>query len=373
MDFVVKEHSRLAVQQAIDAAHGAGGGRVVLEPGVYRGGSLWLQSNVELHLSAGARLVGSSRAEDYDDFDDPRLGARQPENSRKFLIGARDAENIAITGPGEINGSGPEFYDRTVQPGGFYAKPAWPRPRMVQFFRCRNVRLEDANFIDSPGWTMWLIDCHRVCVHGIHVAGDQRMINNDGLDIDGCSEVTVSDSFFRTGDDCLILRAIRRNPDEPVVCENVAVTNCVLDSRCQGIRVGCPSDDTIRHCRFSNLVIRGEGNGININNPRRYLAQGCSGYMDLHDVTFDSLTIESTRIPVWINVEAGIRLRRIQGIVFSNLTIAGPEPCRIDGCAETIPEDIHFSNVRFRPTGDGMEFLHAHHCRNLRLDQMTLG
>ncbi|MFW6153663.1 MAG: glycosyl hydrolase family 28 protein [Planctomycetota bacterium] len=201
-------------------------------------------------------------------------------------------------------------------------------------------------YIGLPGWTFWLIDCEDVFVRGIRVMGCQQMINNDGIDIDGCRRVTVSDSVFRTGDDCLVLRAIRKGPSRRAVCEEVTVTNCVLDSWCQGIRVGCPSDDTIRNCLFSNIVIPGRGNGININNPRRYLRDDCSGYPDLRDILFANMVIDTGGVPIWINVEEGVRLRHLGELMFSNVRIRSDHPCRLEGSPETRIEDMRFSHIR---------------------------
>ena len=59
MNHIVKQGE--AIQPAIDAAHGAGGGRVVLEPGVHASGTLFMKSHVELHLPAGAKIQGGSK------------------------------------------------------------------------------------------------------------------------------------------------------------------------------------------------------------------------------------------------------------------------------------------------------------------------
>lgn len=133
MDFTVRTGDN--IQHAIEEAHQYGGGRVVLEPGVHHSRTLFLKSFVELHLCAGARLQGGASPDDYDDFDDPGLGDFAPEKSRKVFIAAANAENIAITGQGEINGAGPAFYDTNVPPEKFFAKPPHPRPRMVAVFQ----------------------------------------------------------------------------------------------------------------------------------------------------------------------------------------------------------------------------------------------
>ena len=53
------ELDSLGIQRAIDAAHADGGGTVVVPPGDYLIGPIRLRSNIELHLSPGARLWGS--------------------------------------------------------------------------------------------------------------------------------------------------------------------------------------------------------------------------------------------------------------------------------------------------------------------------
>lgn len=364
MDFIVREGE--SIQNAIDKAHNYGGGRVVLEPGIHRTRTIYLKSFVELHLGSGSRIQGGTCVDDYDDFSDPGFGDYAPENSRKVLIAAANAENIAITGKGEINGAGPAFYDTNVPPEKFFAKPPHPRPRMIQFFNCRNVLFQDASFVDSPGWTFWLIACEDVNIHRISVTGNQQMINNDGIDIDDCRRVAISDCFIRTGDDCIVLRAIRKTPEHHACCEMVSVTNCILDSWCQAIRVGCPSDDTIRDCSFSNIVIKGRGNGININNPKRYLRKGCNGFLDLNNIVFSNMIIESDRVPIWINVEEGIRLRHLGGISFSNVRISSDNPCRLDGCPETFIDDVRFSEIRSKHS------VEAGYCRNVFWNQSLI-
>ncbi len=371
-DYIVQGRTGEAIQAAIDLAHQAGGGRVCLEPGTYLSGTIHLKSNVELHLPAGAKLKGYSDPERYEDFSDPDLGGLAPEKSRKCLIVAAHAENIAITGRGEINGSGPDFYDHSTakSDSAFWAKPAHPRPRMIQFLDCRNVLFEGVSFVDSPVWTFWLIGCEDVQITRIRITGCQQMINNDGIDIDDCRRVTVSDSFFRTGDDCIILRAHRRLPGQQAICEDVVVTNCVLNSRCQGIRIGCPSDDTIRRCTFSNITFKGSGNSININNPVRYLGKGSTGYLDLRDLVFSNFVIESERVPVWINVEETVRLRHLGDMTFTNFRIKAKDPIRLEGSTETTISDIRFNEIVCESTTS--QAIVANRVTRLSLNQVTV-
>ncbi|MHB0937452.1 MAG: glycoside hydrolase family 28 protein [Armatimonadota bacterium] len=358
-----------AMQQAIDACHRDGGGQVFCGPGRYLTGTLELKSNVELHLAAGCRIVGSTRLEDYRELAAPGFrGERAPEGSSKSLIQAVEAENIAITGPGALDGNGLAFYD-TETGGRFFRKPATARPRIVTCFRCRNVRLQDVTLLDSPCWTVWLMKCERVAIHRVTVAGDQRMINNDGIDIDACRDVTISDCICKTADDCLVLRAINGVYDEPGICENVTITNCVLDSWCQGVRVGCPGDGVIRNAVFSNLTIRSAGNGIWFENPQRYLRDGC-GSADIHNILFSNITIDCDGTPIGIIVEDGIALPRLSDLAFSNINIRSGRPCRVEGSPETVIRNVRFSNMRIDTQGD--DAIVCRHCDGIRLTDVEL-
>ena len=120
-----------AIQKAIDEVAAAGGGRVTVTAGYYDSGSIRLRSNIELHLEKGAILRGGTRSEDYFEFPDSVCKVK-PENSARVFIYAWDAENIAITGEGLIDGRGKEFFDRLQPQGRFWPKPSHPRPRMIR-------------------------------------------------------------------------------------------------------------------------------------------------------------------------------------------------------------------------------------------------
>ena len=370
MEIAVTEKNGSAIQSAIDSVAAAGGGRVVLQPGVYLSGTIHLKSNVELHLEAGAVLRGKGKSDDYEDFMWPGMDAVTPENSRKCLLAGAEVENVAITGMGMIDGQGPLFYDTNVPAGQTYSKPPFPRPRMLQLFRCRNVRLEGVTFHNSPGWTFWLVQCEYVNIRGIRITGDQQMPNHDGIDIDSCRKVSVSDSFFQTGDDCIILRAIRQEPGRDAVCELVNVSNCVLDSRCQGIRLGCPSDGTIRNCSFKGILFRGFGSGIHCEQPYRYLRKGDKGYMDMHDISFSDFDIETKMYPVRIHVEGAIALRGIRRIHFRDVRVRAGHPFHFEGNPNSVLEDITLSNVSGMIDGD--EAIHARYVSRLQMDNVSL-
>src|SRR5579859_3966708 len=92
-----------AIQKALDNVAGGGGGTVRVPAGNYVTGSLVMKSHTTLHLDAGASLTGSSNRDDY-----PIVTARWEgleTNCHRALIWAEQADDIAITGDGVIEGN----------------------------------------------------------------------------------------------------------------------------------------------------------------------------------------------------------------------------------------------------------------------------
>ena len=100
MDIIVAEKSGSAIQRAIDEAAKAGGGRIVVPPGVWKSGTIWLKRNVELHLAEGSVLKASGDLADYNRADAyPENWGCPPEywNGCHFII-AREADGGNGTG-----------------------------------------------------------------------------------------------------------------------------------------------------------------------------------------------------------------------------------------------------------------------------------
>ena len=217
----------------------------------------------------------------------------------------------------------------------FWRIPPGPRPRLVQFARCRNVRIAGPVFKDAAAFTMYLRECEDVTMDRIVVMGDQRITNGDGIDLDGCRRVRIGNSSFSNGDDCFALRAIRSRKEapRPIVCEDIVVSNCVLNSACQAIRIGCPSDDTIRNVLFKDIRLAGRHNGIYFGNHLYCLKDIDEGFLDAHDITFENFTGFQGSSAAQILVDDGIRVRRISGITFRNFDVSSGKPLRFKSTA----------------------------------------
>ena len=161
------------LQDAVDAAAAAGGGRVVVPSGRHVVGSIILKSNVELHLPEDAVLVGSCDKKDYVAF--------KPRYSEGDLLGvvmADGATNVAITGNGEIFGDGGKWLR------GKNSKPSAEglRPRGIVFKDCVGVRLEDFTLRDAACWGCVFHCCDGVTVRRVKIDSHANW-NNDGFDI----------------------------------------------------------------------------------------------------------------------------------------------------------------------------------------------
>lgn len=264
-----------AIQAAIDDCAAHGGGRVVIPAGTFLTGTIWLKSHVELHLAHGSLLQASADINDYNEEDAyPQNYCYTPEEwvGRHLLI-ALECENVALTGTGTIDGAGPAYYDEPEMRWKYCwadglalskNKETWRPGQLLTFMECRDVRVENITVRNATCWVCYTHGCDHVQIRGIRVFNHSTYANTDGIDIDCCRYVTVSDCLIDTGDDCIAIRGNRKPllHHDPV-CEYVTITNCVLRSASSVFRIGV-GHGTIRHVRVSNLSVFGGSTLFNL-------------------------------------------------------------------------------------------------------------
>jgi hypothetical protein len=231
-----------AIQRAIDKAYENGGGVVNVPPGKYIVGTLILKDNIDLHVQAGAEIIGSPNIADYKEVTQKYESRTNVLYARYFVVFAEGAKNISITGPGTIDGNGwKNFVKGNTQN---------LRPFLMRLVDCENVIIRDVHLLESANWTLHLLGCRDVNVDGV-VIENHTDANRDGLDIDCCQRVTVANSRFLTGDDAIVLKAT-----SDVLCEDIAITNCVIRTRASAIKTGTESNGGFRNITVSNCTIR---------------------------------------------------------------------------------------------------------------------
>lgn len=352
-----------AIQAAIDACFAAGGGRVLLEGGVFMSGTIVLHSFVELHIAANATLYGSPNCEDYPVHDDTKHVKSKdlPRFRNNCFIYAEESECLSITGLGKIDCNGESFIVPRPEGeniGWRFMRINAPTPARVVFFAgCRNVKIEDVTMVNQPaGWSYWIHDCDYVTMDKLKIEADVNYPNNDGIHINSSRNVTVSNCDITCGDDCIVVRANNRSLAENKVCEKVTVTNCNLTSYASGIRIGWMNDGIIRNCTFSNLVMTDTTGGVRVVLP----------YFPLE------------KDKLW-SADQGVEATLIENISFNNILMDGiySEPIRIcisenEGTKIQAVRNLYFSNIHAKSVcGITMEGRPANRLENVRISDST--
>lgn len=270
-----------AIQRAIDACSKAGGGIVLLAPpSTFLAGPFNLKSNIEFRVLAGAKLLANPDERVYT-----KSAFRENPGEGMIWIGGENISNITLSGSGEINGNGVSFMGKELSDS-YELKPFHirdPRPHVLTVSNGRNIRIHDLHIGNSAYWTIHLIGCDDVVINGITLLNSLKVRNSDGIDLDHCKNVRISNCYIESGDDCICLKN-RREYEEFGSCENITVSNCTMTSRSCAIKIGSENMDTIRNVVVNNCIIRSSNRGIGIQNRDEGLVQ---------DVMFSNMIIES--------------------------------------------------------------------------------
>ena len=273
------------IQREIDRVAASGGGRVVVPAGEWTSGAIHLKSNVELHLSEGAKIVFTENLDDYlpavrTSWEGIECMGYSP------LVYAFGCTNVAVTGKGTLA----PFVETRWRAWGLARKknPAhdaakkrlaeWARdnapmeerqywkleeslmrPPLIQFNRCKGVRLEGVTIRQSPFWTIHLLCSEDVVVRGLDVYCDLK--NSDGIDIESSKNVLVENCTFEQGDDAVVIKSgiNHEGRRRAMPSEDIVVRNCVINDGHSMLSIGSELSGGIRNvlmedCRAEKTV-----------------------------------------------------------------------------------------------------------------------
>ena len=256
------------INNAILACHNAGGGKVVVPQGTFYTGPITLLSNVNLHIEKGATLKFSTNPTDYFPAVLSRWEGIDCYNAHP-LIYAYQAENIALTGEGTLDGQGSKT-DWWYMKGGRHTVEGMPdqitsggrarlfgaaengipveerimtpadalRPPFVSFMNCTSALIEGVYITNSPFWVIHPIFCQDLIVRGVRI--NSHGPNNDGCDPESCKNVLIENCVFDTGDDCIAIKSGRNNDGRKwnIPSENIVVRRCQMKDGHGGVVVG---------------------------------------------------------------------------------------------------------------------------------------
>lgn len=305
-----------AIRKAIEACSAGGGGRVLVPKGIFLTGAIHLESNVNVHVAEDATLRFSRDPNDYLPVVFTRYEGVECMNYSPFIY-AFEKQNVAVTGPGLLDGqAGEEHWWPWVGRTRYGWKPGQPnlrrdrkklfdmgehdvpvrervfgkghylRPNFVQPYRCTNVLLEGFRMKASPMWELNPVLCRNVTVRNVHI--DSHGPNNDGCDPESSRDVLISNCTFSTGDDCIAVKSGRNRDGRRVgvPCQNVLIQDCHMEDGHGGVSIGSEVSGGIKNiivesCPMSSPHLQ-RGLRIKTNSYRGGVIEG---------ITFSHVTI----------------------------------------------------------------------------------
>lgn len=310
-----------AINRAIDAAAAEGGGTVVFPAGTYASYSVRLKSNIELHLGSGATLLAaeSTSTTGYDAAEPMAFDKYQDYGHSHFhnsLIWGEGLDNIAITGAGMIYGKG---LSKGTGPG-IKAEDPHVGNKSISLKNCRNVILRDFAMLQGGHFAILATGVDNFTIDNLRID-----TNRDGMDIDCCRNVRVSNcSVNSPWDDGICLKS-SFGLGHARATEMVTITNCLVSgsfamgSMLDGTFKPLPAGERIP--RTGRIKFGTESNGgfknITINNCT---FDGCQGLaletVDggvFEDVAITNITMRDiVSAPVFLRL--GSRMRGPEGV-----------------------------------------------------------
>jgi hypothetical protein len=268
-----------AIQQAVDAAAAQGGGKVVVPPGRFLTGPIFLKSHVQLELMPGAVLLGSTNIADYAAIDGRWEGVERKVYSSLFT--GTGLEQVTICGRGIIDGQGAGWWEahrKTValrkakgiqgrEPENPPEAPLrWPRPRIINLYNCTNVLIRDLTLRNSPSWTVHPVYCENVTLDNISITNPADSPNTDAVDPDSCRDVRISNCRFDVGDDCIVIKSGYNEDGRRVgiPCEDVLVSGCTFVHGHGGVVIGSEMSGSVRNVVVVNCIFDGTERGLRV-------------------------------------------------------------------------------------------------------------
>jgi polygalacturonase len=364
-----------AVDQAIAAAAAGGGGTVRFPAGTYSCYTIHLKSKVTLFLDQGAIILaaetsnGDSNARGYDLAEPNQWDQYQDyghSHWRNSLIYGEGLENIGIAGPGMIWGKG---LSKGYGPGPKAENPGVGN-KSISLKNCRNVTLRDFSMLHGGHFAILATGVDNFTLDNLIID-----TNRDGMDIDCCRNVRLSNcSINSPWDDAIVLKS-SFGLGYARSTEMVTITNCFVTG---GYEEGSLLDATMKKLpagrrpdRTGRIKFGTESNGgfknITISNCVFDTCQGLAletvdGAL-LEDITITNITMRDIiSTPIFLRLGRRMRgpkdvpvgtLRRviISNIVSSNS--ASRLACIISGIPGHPIEGVKLSDIYLQHQGGG--------------------
>ena len=290
-----------AIQKALDACGGSGGGVVEFPAGIYLSQPLKIRSQTTVLLHAGATLLACTNQSDFMKVPGDWLQAKSSGDFIPFL-GGKDLINVTFTGRGTIDGQGAAWWGEAELAR--QKKPGYtlPRPNLIVLERCRNLRMENLTLQNSPKFHFVPTDCDGVVVSNVTITAPAHAANTDAIDPSVCRNVLITHCYIDVGDDNVAIKSGRKIAGREFASEDITVTDCVFRHG-HGMSIGSETVGGGRHVTVRNCTFEDTENGLRIKSQR-----GKGGVVEdisYHDISMKNVNPAITLTCYYMNSSAG--------------------------------------------------------------------
>lgn len=249
------------IQKAIDQLAADGGGTLVIPPGEFLSGAIFLKPGVNLHLDKGAVLKGTTNILDY-----PELETRIEGHFQVWipaLLNANKVDHLRISGEGTIQGGGRPYWDAFWKARGEnkdVTNLAVKRPRNVFISDSKDVQISGVALRESGFWNLHLFRCDGVVVENMDIRSSwSRAPSTDGIDVDSCQNVLIRGCYISVNDDNIGLKGNKGTSalDDKTVLpvEHIRITDCTFGQGNSALTLGSEAtlvrDVVIENCKLT--------------------------------------------------------------------------------------------------------------------------
>lgn len=288
-----------AIQKCIDQCSLAGGGTVVIPPGTFISGSIFLKDKVSLLIENNGVLKGSVDQADY-----PQIATRWEGEERIWtaaLINAIDLQNFRLTGEGTVDGSGEVWTQQGVKLREQMTAHKFAtsnkeirrtgRPRLIGIQHCRHVEITGLNLHNQASWGLFVLYSADVDIANLRITAEHNIPSSDGIDIDSSNDIHIWGTSIDVNDDCI---SIKSGKDEDGLrvnrpSENILIEKCHFGYGHGGVAMGSETSGGIRNVEIRDCIIDAQNWA-----PIRFKSQPSRGGV-VENITYRNIKLNNTR------------------------------------------------------------------------------
>ena len=306
-------------------------------------GPLSLRSGVSLLIDGGATLYASTNPKLYDKGADVCGTITREGHGCKPFISIDNVKGSGIYGDGSIDGQGGHVIDGQSESWWQLARRAQKEdahqnvPRLIEANSAQNLTLHRITLRNSPNFHVTLNKVDGFTAWGIRIDTPATARNTDGIDPISSRNITITQSYIRTGDDNVAIKGGKMG-----VVENVSVIHNHFYSG-HGMSIGSETNGGVRNVLVDDLSMDGTTSGLRIKSD---VSRG--GLVE--QVRYQNVCLRDVKAPIDISTRynpkaAGQLIPVFRDIAFEHVHSLTPGRVIVEGYAQQHPSEINLHDV----------------------------